>query len=118
MPTLGAARAITCPACGVGQATGLCTLTRGEVETLVCDLCTFYLRNGIVLERGVVLNPDDVVEFGRRRAPFAPDAEIYLDLDRRPVRLVASGLGGSVDGAALPPMTSLTIRFARPRPTR
>jgi hypothetical protein len=99
--------------------TGLCTITWGEVQTLLCDLCDLYLREGVVLARGVVLDPDDVVELGRARAPLAPIDGLYIAPDRRPVRLVASGPGHPAEGAPTwPEVTSLTIHFARPRTVR
>lgn len=115
---LGAAIAITCPACGVGAVTGVCTLTRGEVETMFCDSCALYVRNGVVVARGVEIDPDDVREIGRMHAPLAPADALYTEPDARPVRLLARGPGILVE--ADPDervITSLTIRFARPRPT-
>jgi len=118
MPTrLGAADFVTCPACGtVGERSGLCTLTRGETETVACDACNLWIRDGVLIERGVALDPDVVVELGHARAPLAPVDELYCAPDRRPVRLIASWAGHPAEGApALPTVTSITLRLARPR---
>jgi hypothetical protein len=116
---IGAAQPATCPACGVGELTGLCTLTRGEVESVVCDACLFYVRDGVVLRRGVDLDPADVLALGRAQAPFAPDDEVCVAPEGRPVRLLANWPGHPAAGApAWPVMTSLTVRFARPRVPR
>jgi hypothetical protein len=113
---IGAAHFIVCPACGVGEVTRLCTITQGQVESLICDACDLYLRNAVVIARGVAIDPDDVVELGRAKAPFASVDELYVTPDRRPVRLEVSWPGRPMEGApALPVVSSITLHFARER---
>ena len=116
---LGAATAITCPACGIGDVAGVCTLTRGQVETLMCAACGLYVRNGVVTAHGVDLDPDDVRALARMHAPLALADELYCDPDARPVRLVARAFEVSLTaGRDEPRIRSITVHFTRPRIAR
>lgn len=113
---LGAATVITCPACGVGAVAGVCTLTRGQVETLMCAACGLYVRNGVVTVHGVDLDPDDVRALARMHAPLALADELYCDPETRPVRLLAWGHPVSLTADRDEPrIRSITVHFARPR---
>jgi hypothetical protein len=110
---------IVCPACGAGAATGLCTLTLGEVETLVCGVCDLYVRDGVLLVRGEDLYPDDVIELGRARAPLASTDALYVAPEARPVRLLSSWPARAVlAGLNERTISSVTIRFGRRGVTR
>ena len=112
---LGAATAITCPACGIGDVAGVCTLTRGQVETLMCAACGLYVRNGVVTAHGVDLDSDDVRALARMHSPLASADELYRDPDARPVRLLARGYPVSLTADRdEPPVRSITVRFGRP----
>lgn len=112
MRTLGAARFVTCPGCGVGEATALCTLTRGEVETLACDACRLLLRDGVIIERGVDLGPDDVRHIGGLALERGADSELYVPPEARSLRLHAVS-SAEPTGESLPAISSITIRFTR-----
>ena len=127
MPSIGRAVATTCPACGVGEPTGLCTLTRGNpdpvpgsggpVETLQCDCCGLWIRNGIVVERGVPLEPDDVRAIVRPRADDEAE-DVYVAPELRPLRLVPTYAWADPSAPRWPEareLTSITWRYGRPR---
>ncbi len=127
MPTLGSAVATTCPACGVGELTGLCTLTRGNpdpvpaslgpVETLFCDACGFWLRNGVVLERGVALEPADVRALAGNQSSDELE-DCYVAPELRPLRLVPTDAWADPSSPAAPEareLTSITLHFGRSR---
>ena len=119
MRQFGAAEPVTCPACGVGAAAGSCTLTRGAVVTLSCSTCGLRIRNGVVLEHGVDIDPDEVRELAERHAPWASHQERYVAPEARPLLLVPTdAVEVPTPGPAWPPIASLTVRFARPRPTK
>ena len=127
MPALGRAVATTCPACGAGEPTGLCTLTRGNpepvpgsmgpVETLLCDVCGFWLRNGVVLERGVALEPADVRAIAGNRSSDESE-DCYVAPELRPLRLVPTYAWADPAAPAWPEaheLTSVTLHFGRSR---
>ncbi len=125
MDPIGRAIPTTCPACGVGAVSGLCTLTRadptpvpeslGPVETLACDCCGLWIRNGVVVERGVEVGPDDVRASARLYAAAADPDELWISPDARPLRLVPTETGarGAVN-PTWPAISSITIHLVRP----
>ncbi len=114
MKPIGRAMPVTCPACGIGAVAGRCTLTRGAIVTLYCDACALHIENGIVLAHGVDIDPDDIRDLARRRAPNASPEELYIAPEARPLLLVPTDAGDPDEHATdWPPITSLTIRFAR-----
>ncbi len=128
--TIGRAIAITCPACGIGEVAAQCWYTPAVesttpgagpgVETLRCDTCGIWVRDGAVLSRGVDLDVDDVRETARFRAgEDTPIEELYLPPDARPVRLIPTGVYGAASGVpwtAIGPISSVTFHLARRRP--
>ena len=127
MSAIGRAVATTCPACGVGEPTGLCTLTRGNpdpvpgsmgpVETLQCDCCGLWIRDGVVVERGAPLEPADVrAMVGPRPGDEAED--VYVAPELRPLRLVPTYAWADPFAPRWPEahaLTSITLHFSRPR---
>lgn len=119
--------ACTCPACGVGESTGLCTLARGAGDagpgslgpsaTLDCRACGYWLRDGIVLSRGVALEPEDVRALAAEHAP--EDAEAgYVAPDARQLRLVPIyvwELHAAPAWSQARQVTSITLHFGRVR---
>lgn len=127
MPQLGRAVPITCPGCGIGQITGQCTRTPaaehpapgslGPVETVYCETCGLWIRNGLLEARGVDLRPDDVREIARLHAPNADPESWYMVPEARPVRLMPTTVETSgLAGFRWPEISSVTIHFVRPRP--
>ena len=126
MSPIGRAVPCSCPGCGVGEASGLCTLTRAAdapaagsfepVETLFCDCCGLWVRNGVLQAHGVDLDPDDVRAAARLHAPTARPDELYVEPEARPVRLVPTEVGAdSAAAPAWPEISSITLHLARPR---
>ncbi len=113
----GHAAPVTCPACGVGAASGLCTLTRGEIVTLSCGICGLRVRDGIVLEHGIDIDPDEIREMADGR-PGANPREWYIAPEARPLRLLPTdAVRAGEPEPEWPPISSLTVRFARRRRT-
>ena len=83
----GQAAPVTCPACGVGAASGLCTLTRGEIVTLSCGICGLQVRDGIVLQHGIDIDPDEIRDMADARQGADP-REWYITPEARALRLV------------------------------
>ena len=113
MQQFGQADPVTCPACGVGAASGLCTLTRGEIVTLTCAICGLRVRDGIVLEHGIDIEPDEIREMADGR-PEANPREWYIAPEARPLLLVPTDAVMAGDPEPeWPPISSVTVRFAR-----
>ncbi len=129
MRTIGRAIAIACPACGIGEVAAQCWYTPAVessapdagpgVETLRCEACGIWVRDGAVLSRGVDLDVDDVRETARFHAgDDVPIEGLYLPPDARPVRLMPTGAPGATARApwsSLGPVSSITIHLARRR---
>lgn len=127
MPAQTRAVACTCPACGVGESTGLCTLTRepgdpgadllGLRATVYCDACRYWLQDGIVLARGVALDPEDVRMLAGARTSNELESS-YLAPESRPLRLVPTyvwDLASTAVGTEPRRLTSITLHFGRVR---
>ena len=109
----GSAAPVTCPACGVGAASGLCTLTRGEIVTLRCAVCGLQVRDGIVLEHGIDIDPDEIREMADRH-PEANPREWFIAPEARPLLLVPTDRVSAGEPApGWPPISAVTVRFAR-----
>ena len=116
MQQFGLAAPVTCPACGVGAVAGTCTLTRGEVVTLSCSTCGLRVRNGVVLQRGVDVDPDEIRGLAELRDPSENPRMWYIAPEARPLLLIPTdAVTVSMTDPEWPTISSVTVRFARRR---
>ena len=126
MGTIGNAQSVTCPGCGIGDVANQCWYTPPSdrlvpgalrsIDTLWCDACGLWIRDGVVVAHGVDLGPDDVVEIARRHAPEVELDALYVAPEERPLRLTPTvGVPWTAGVPWATGVSSITIHLARQR---